>query len=1327
MGSSQFLTQFVYDILDVLVVAWLFYRLFLIFRQTKAIRVLMGLGGLVLVYFVARLCEFEALLGLVEALTGKRLEFAIVLFVIIFADEIRDTFAGIVWAVSRRSDFQEYSAVVNDVSRACGSMARKGIGALIAIAQENPLDHWEMQDSVAVDGQLSAQLLETIFSGKTPLHDGAVIIRSGKIVAAKCQLPTSKNPEITERNVGMRHRAAFGLSEMSDAIVICVSEERGDLSIAHKGRFYEGLTAEQLKDKLHLLIGPESSRKPWYSPTNLFDNGWLKLVALILAFVIWGEQSATIPLKDQVRVVEKDGVYRIFPLSPQHHVFLDPGMKLESRGIQDREMVYEQVLGEVEYKIVGSNFARLVLLSKVLFKWRESWNQLPRNLAGRVVIEAPEKLLDKTKIENKKEKFTLPLKLVRDEFQWMRNDFTIKDQSISLRIDSLEVLSTEQITVTYYGTPAKGLKVTNPKRISVSPVKKNQLMVLPSSQLETVDFRNSLNPCPTSPKIDVNNESSWDQEVELLVPPELRLWNPEVQFRARVTLVFWSDQMERLAQNELFSENVQREIESQANEAKKRAQNLRLDWLAFERKVESESWQDGLSFDNYKSLRDDTIPDLAKRLERAKAEQKSVIQLKEAETQKLNNVTTSQEREIAEARKNICVVVEQWRTTIVEALKEQQTFLKKKVEAIEKRVRVPLDSLAKAEKQRDELAKQPKIPVPEKTTGAALSTYVNSKGPAVSKKSESSKELSSLIANAALATHARNIYSLVIKDFERWHQASREFETLTQNLRSIEDRIDKSKSLFLLEIELHEKKALRDYYKMQRDRHRKHWSELESRLTELAKELQRDNTLLSHIVESWPEKELKGLDSRPFFELFRNLEVEVSQLLTFRGFIQDQMPRLKVGEADDVTLDDLRGLSNKFWSYQSLFHERLRQVTLILNRLYMLDAKTPSSSVKLLSKKALPALRAQLQTDLKLLDEIVQQTNSINLGQEQTIPKALNSVTASLTSATAVLKTIQLEAKKVDQDLSKALDKNNGAFTPFAARYSLVKLGQYERDEKTLLLDLQKRILEDLKTRVNSRIEPALKTLEQRLQELEKQYEPAVIERIPELKLAETELKSKTWLGLERNNNRLREFLNSTAIVKTETFANCVRKLYIPISAKDLGFNTFAKLYSRFDSSETKLQALKKTITNQEQIRASDMSLDEEVELRFKKRQYELQMADHEALTKVQSRCQDLIDAETLKQLSKQIKDRINPKLARAFKMDSMRTASSLLLAKIGTREKQLEDLKEQVKKANKAEQALLEKQAKLLTGYVEKLREAREQVNKVYETLETERRKPTS
>lgn len=232
--------------LDVLLVAWVIYRTLLVVRGTRAVPMLWGLVLVVIVYLLARTVGLNTLAWLL----GNFLSSIILVVVVIFQDEIRRalTKVGLM-----RMMFGQPKPVLEksleDLALVTQRLAAERTGALLVMQGKIGLDEI-VEEAVQLDALISRKLLLSLFNRSSPLHDGAVVIEAGRIKAAGCVLPLSLNPEL-DPNLGTRHRAALGVSERSDALVIIVSEETGEISIAREGRLFKNVDVSRLRDVLH--------------------------------------------------------------------------------------------------------------------------------------------------------------------------------------------------------------------------------------------------------------------------------------------------------------------------------------------------------------------------------------------------------------------------------------------------------------------------------------------------------------------------------------------------------------------------------------------------------------------------------------------------------------------------------------------------------------------------------------------------------------------------------------------------------------------------------------------------------------------------------------------------------------------------------------------------------------------------------------------------------------------------------------------------------------------------------------------------------------------
>lgn len=235
---------------DITIVAYLIYRGLLMIRGTRAAPMLLGLTLVVILYLAAQP------LGLVTLswLLGNFLSSIILVVVVIFQDEIRRGLTKVgLQRIFRPGQVRSgQTKAIEDITLCCTKLAKARIGALIVIQREVGLDE-VVEDGVVLDAKLSRKLLFSLFLKESPLHDGAVLVEGDRIKAAGCVLPLSFNPDL-DPNLGTRHRAALGLSERSDAVVIVVSEENSSISLVREGRIVRNLDGAMLRDSLHRLI-----------------------------------------------------------------------------------------------------------------------------------------------------------------------------------------------------------------------------------------------------------------------------------------------------------------------------------------------------------------------------------------------------------------------------------------------------------------------------------------------------------------------------------------------------------------------------------------------------------------------------------------------------------------------------------------------------------------------------------------------------------------------------------------------------------------------------------------------------------------------------------------------------------------------------------------------------------------------------------------------------------------------------------------------------------------------------------------------------------------
>jgi len=247
---SSFHLNLTIDILDCIIVAFLFYRIFLLIRGTRAAQMFIGLFLLIIVSFVARWLNMNALNWILSSLKTVW----VIAFVILFQPELRRALSLL--GQNRILGYfikVEESSTVSEIVKACHQLTQNGLGAIIAIEQDVGMRNY-IETGTPIDAYVTAELLVTIFTPPSPLHDGAVIIEKNRIVAAGCILPLSQNPRLA-KSLGTRHRAGLGLSEETDAVVIIASEETRTISLAFGGKLKRKLDINTLRNDLVGMIG----------------------------------------------------------------------------------------------------------------------------------------------------------------------------------------------------------------------------------------------------------------------------------------------------------------------------------------------------------------------------------------------------------------------------------------------------------------------------------------------------------------------------------------------------------------------------------------------------------------------------------------------------------------------------------------------------------------------------------------------------------------------------------------------------------------------------------------------------------------------------------------------------------------------------------------------------------------------------------------------------------------------------------------------------------------------------------------------------------------
>ncbi|CAM3286901.1 diadenylate cyclase CdaA [Sporolactobacillus spathodeae] len=245
------------DIVDILIVTYLIYKVILIIRGTKAVQLAKGIMLIVAVWFLSSLFQLRTL----EWILNNAITYGLFAIMVIFQPELRRVLEqlGRGRLFSRNPVVEEqHKQTIEAIVKATEYMAKRRIGALMSVERKTGLNEY-IETGIAINGNLTSQLLINIFIPNTPLHDGAVIIRNNEVVAAACYLPLSESPFIS-KELGTRHRAAMGVSEVTDSLTVVVSEETGGITVTKNGKLTRDISLDQLRDTLdNELSHPESS------------------------------------------------------------------------------------------------------------------------------------------------------------------------------------------------------------------------------------------------------------------------------------------------------------------------------------------------------------------------------------------------------------------------------------------------------------------------------------------------------------------------------------------------------------------------------------------------------------------------------------------------------------------------------------------------------------------------------------------------------------------------------------------------------------------------------------------------------------------------------------------------------------------------------------------------------------------------------------------------------------------------------------------------------------------------------------------------------------
>lgn len=247
----QFVDIRVIDIIDILLVAFIMYQVYYLIKGTVAFNIFLGISLVLMLYFLVNVLQMKLLSSILGALIGG----GAIALIILFQQEIRRflVYLGTRYFPNKRFNLESLlrrqtegtsKLRIASLHKACANMAKTKTGALIVISRDSSLSLYTETGDI-LNANISSRIIESVFMKNGPLHDGAIVIEGNSIVAARCILPFTNNTELPP-HFGMRHRAGLGISEDTDAFVIIISEERGDIAIAENGKLTSKVSVEQL-------------------------------------------------------------------------------------------------------------------------------------------------------------------------------------------------------------------------------------------------------------------------------------------------------------------------------------------------------------------------------------------------------------------------------------------------------------------------------------------------------------------------------------------------------------------------------------------------------------------------------------------------------------------------------------------------------------------------------------------------------------------------------------------------------------------------------------------------------------------------------------------------------------------------------------------------------------------------------------------------------------------------------------------------------------------------------------------------------------------------
>jgi len=242
------------DALDIGLVAFIIYRIFLLIKGTRAVQMLLGLAVILIVFVASRVAGLFTLHWLLDNFLAS----IILVIVVIFQNDIRRALIH----VGRNPffadlSFREETAIISELVKAAVSMAGRRVGALLVVERETGINDF-LEVGVKLDARASADLIISVFNPSSPMHDGALVVQNGRVSRAGCFLPLTQNPNVSKL-LGTRHRAAIGLTELVDAVAVVVSEESGKIAVVVGGKITRDLDANGLRRVLKRLLEPKQN------------------------------------------------------------------------------------------------------------------------------------------------------------------------------------------------------------------------------------------------------------------------------------------------------------------------------------------------------------------------------------------------------------------------------------------------------------------------------------------------------------------------------------------------------------------------------------------------------------------------------------------------------------------------------------------------------------------------------------------------------------------------------------------------------------------------------------------------------------------------------------------------------------------------------------------------------------------------------------------------------------------------------------------------------------------------------------------------------------